>query len=314
MASTHTTHAPRSRRAFALAVVLVAVLLTVVALSRSAAHAISLRTSADVQLSRLQIEWGRRSIEDSVTNTVLIGAAHNQSAVFSSQGTTVTLAGRQFQVRAFDEQAKANINTLLRRGPASAVEASLRSVVSPTRNLVLQLPNVDRRPKNIPLQPCESYSDMLKNVDAAIIWPQGNDSPSEFVQLLTCWSDGRLYLKGATPKAVRLACGDVISKLDADRLLRLAQQRPKATTGELIDALSLPENKTKALRSCLTDKSECISVWTRVTADPNSTWSMGVSWRTPKPAQENAQPQADTHTRVSSESSSRPNHTVRFRW
>jgi hypothetical protein len=174
---------------------------------------------------------------------------------------TLRLGGQAFTLVFADEQAKANVNLLYAQGKLAGAEREVRHLLADLRgDLTVSLrplptPKV-REDEDELFMAFESFDQVFGRVS-----PQrlvGTPSP---VASLTCWGDGTLHLRRASPQAVRAVLAPHLPAAQIAQFLDLRAKNPTLPSGDLLDLLDLPDARREVVEERLTDQSSCRSLW-----------------------------------------------------
>jgi hypothetical protein len=283
--------APRTPRG-AFVLVMVLALLTVCALCLAGLARRSL--DAGEQAATAQIDLQRRWGVVSCTRTYLplakdlleaeaarLPTAAQVWPLPSSVVASFDLGDLHFSVLVADEDAKANLNAIVRDNPDGP-----RTVASLLEQLTAGIDGLAVEVQPLPTQTSlNQATGRSSQVTAAfrswgqIFEPAGAGAPGEFAARLrdttrdiTCWGSGGLNIQRASDEAIRLVCGnqiapDILAKL-------LARRHELGMTGlePLLDGLALRTTDRSTLERLLTDRSSHYSLWILIQS-PRRTWA-----------------------------------------
>jgi hypothetical protein len=263
----------------------------------SMAHALAART----EQAELQRRWG----EVSCRNAVLPNASDIIAVQERLRGRPIPvlpvgleLGGRRFTLIVSDEQAKANVNTLLERTDKPGTEGRIRDAVggSGLGNSILLRPEplpppegqATSRPAEYvgPPQWVTGFGQIFNNVPPERLISGSGAKPAE---QLTCWGNGAINVMRVSEAALRLAATPPMSGVEVGRLIaaRNAAFEPRtrarltmpgangaAQPGvDAVTALLTQAHADPKVRRTIgfTAKSTCFSLWV-VTQDARRTW------------------------------------------
>ena len=275
-----------NRRGYVLLVTLGLLVLAstlLVAVGRAA-----VRHSADARLAQQasQRRWAVDSARVAVlpyAEQALASAEENERRPAASVRADVRLGDLAVTLVVADEQAKANVNELLRRQPPDAVEDRLRRALAGTgaqahvrlrpapAYLTQSTPDVAAATV---LPPVSGFGQILDDVSPAVLRPPAGIGPAD---VLTVWGDGGLNLLRADRAAMRAVLVPTLSGLQIERIAAareavFAARRdkasgappspPKDAVGLLLERAGIadaPRNKLS-----LTARSTCHSLTVRL--------------------------------------------------
>lgn len=84
--------------------------------------------------------------------------------------------------------------------------------------------------------------------------------PRGAVDHLTCWGDGRLNIRRASPQTLSLLVGRLMDRRALERLIRAAKHSTGVELVDLLNAVQVPEERHEELQTLLAIQSRCHSV------------------------------------------------------
>jgi hypothetical protein len=226
----------------------------------------------------LQRRWGVLTCQ-----TVLLpkaeAALSSTSPAASEARRDLHLGGQAFSLVFGDEQAKANVNILYRDGGLASAESRVREIAA-LSNLRVELrplpggldaTGFGRRPVSTTAASDTADPPELPRVfealgqvfvgarPADLVEPRGTAPP--VTAAVTCWGDGSLNFRRASPEAIRAVCAACLTSAEISRLLGLRTKNPTADSSNLLDQLKLNEKTRAAIEDLLVDDSSCRSLW-----------------------------------------------------
>jgi type II secretory pathway component PulK len=183
---------------------------------------------------------------------------------------SIQLSGKSYTLVFGDEQAKANVNLLYAKSGLSGAEREVRAIVGssgapvpvelrPIPGIGLSFGTPDA-PDDQQLPAFETFQQMLGPVAPDILIATRGNNPSLASQL-TCWGDGALNFRRASPEATRAVLSADLAKGDISRLLDARAKDPQADLADLVDTLELSPAKLERVETLLSDQSACHSLW-----------------------------------------------------
>jgi hypothetical protein len=189
------------------------------------------------------------------------------------------LGGQELSLVFGDEQAKANVNVLYRDGSLAGAESRVREIAA-LSNLRVELRPLPDSPQASSQVRKPASSAAAGNVADPVELPRWFETfgqvfvgarPAELVEArgtappvgaaLTCWGDGSLNSRRASPEAIRAVCAASLTAAQISRLLDLRKKDPAADSSDLLDQLKLTEKARAAVDDLLVDDSSCRSLW-----------------------------------------------------
>jgi hypothetical protein len=261
----------------------------------SIAHALAART----EQADLQRRWGEVSCRNAVlpyADNILAIHERMRNRPVPVMRVALDLGGQRFTLILSDEQAKANVNSLLERTDKSRAESRIRDAVAGSG-----LGNsVTLRPEPLPPRQATSqptayagppqwitgFGQIFNNVLPDRLIAGAGVRPAE---QLTCWGNGGINVMRVSDAALRLAATPQMSGVEVGRLIdaRNAAFEPRArarliTPGvngatpagaDAVTALLAGAHVDPKARRAIgfSARSTCFSLWV-ITQDPRRTW------------------------------------------
>jgi hypothetical protein len=288
-------HARRHRPAYVLIAVLALLVLSatlLVAVSRAATRSALAARSAEEDLQR---RWGAVTCRKAVlpyAEQMLTALEQERRRPTAKFETSIRLGNMTFDLIVADEQAKANVNTILQAADVTSAESQIRGALagSGLANNVKLRPTLG--PVVIPLQPTTApatqpatqpqqpqrvtptigaFAQILSDIPPNRLIRPVAGRPA-VADLLTCWSSGEVNARRATAQALQLAAGRSISGTEIGRLidardaiwqrkgLATDQQSPTDQLKEQIGR-TVGESARNKGNLALTETSRCQSLW-----------------------------------------------------
>lgn len=241
-----------------------------VGLSRAAMQRVVVARQA---VEDLQHRWGVISCRRAVLPQAERVLAFHEARVSSPKKRvavtrvtrTVLLGTERLEVTVADEQAKPNVNLLLRTLGEKNAEQAIRKRLSGTGvNNAVSLRATAGNP-----WPIGSFGQVFRTITP--------EKLSEVVRgqavrgLLTCWGSGRINLMRADDKALNLILAPEVSTAQVRRMILQRDASPMFGLGDALQALQLTSEAQGKVTEKLTARSRCHSVW--ITGDTGRrTW------------------------------------------
>jgi hypothetical protein len=256
----------KHRRGFVLLMALVIITFATLLLAGISRRSLQLATQANQAERRLQRRWASLSCQrclldraDSIfkRSDQRLGLAGNEPRF--QVRFRLELGGEAYELVLADEDAKANLNTMLITGGAASVSHVVRRLGSGHRDSPPAIAVGSFSPTTQPtgMRPFRSWGQVFR-VD------RDSSSTAESIRRattnLTCWGSGRLNLKRASDAAVNAMCE---GWLDAKSIERLLGMRQDAAWGvaAIVNRLQPRERNRERLLQLLADDSTCYSLW-----------------------------------------------------
>lgn len=202
----------------------------------------------------LQVRWGSLSLSKLLLESPEIPLASTAGAkptrVFQ---TRIDMGGMAFDAILWDEQAKANVNTLAGRLKPGDFDAVIRRLASGSG---AAMQNVASAPADGFWSPCQ----LIGSSDpSSVLKPE--DYQHSVVTGLTCWGDGRVNFKRAEPAVLDAVLEGIFNGSQVDQLVQFARDNPDCTLQEALAAMHLESQASDDAGRMLVDRSSCHSLW-----------------------------------------------------
>jgi len=270
-----------------LVLVMIAAALLAGLARRSAAEAVEAREAVE-QLQRRWVTISARStllprVEPALRaaegRAAIGGAPPKDAEPVSMVRVTCTLAGRDYDLLLTDEQAKLNVNALVRQEGRADAEAALGRWLRETRptgarSVELRLrPRVDESTGGI-----GAFGQVF--VDASPATLIGKAIGRGPAARLTCWGNGKLNVRRADAEAIRLLCNRPLGRRFVEGLIAARERSPFESLNGLIARADVTDNRLPAkARALLTDQSQSHGLWivSRGRTGDRHAWLVGLS-------------------------------------
>ena len=220
------TRTSRVRRGTVLLLVLL-VLVILTPILASAAHRAVAADAEGRELARdLQARWAQISIADAMILADPLGQSE-EGKVQRQLEFSVRLGDHECQVLVSDEQAKANLNTLLAQLSTDRLQTKLRTITISGQSIRLR--PLSGRDVDAPFV---SYAQVFSASGPELLFPTGDENG--LASHITLWGDGRLNLANASPEAARLVLDDPLGIEATKSLLDSIAESPDASLEQLL--------------------------------------------------------------------------------
>ncbi len=189
----------------------------------------------------------------------------------TQQRFTIQLGQRDYQIVLTDEQAKLNVNTLLRTNTSAQTESIVRGLTGrPGSGGAVRL-----RPTR-GVKAVFGYGQVFEGV-----WPGqlvGRDAGDALAGNVTCWGDGKVNIARASGRVIRQA----IERKVGPRVVRLLLEHRRRHRADGLDGLlkridKLSDTDRRTLQRLLTDQSSCHGLWIIARGDQREWYTLAVS-------------------------------------
>jgi hypothetical protein len=256
----HTSRHDAHDGGFVLLMALLVVAVVTTLMAGAARQSLGRAMRAGAEAEKLQLRWGQISGEKAVLELAprMIDESQRPGRVpRTSAAVKVTLGGMRFELLAADENAKVQVNAMYDRLGKTRAARALAGAISDSDISVQLEPYGPHRTRaqieesGMPL--FGSFGEVVTGDVTAVM---------KASERITCWSNGKVNIRRATPEAIRAACTGL---LDGRAVQRIVAGRAEDANMELGAALHMVvrDDRDKArAEQALTDRSMCYSVWT----------------------------------------------------
>lgn len=224
---------------------------------------------ASRQMDKLQTKWAALSAKETLLNSAelfLLAQSTEQEQPLKAIGR-MTLGKTNFDFIIYDEQAKANVNSIssdsrIFHEKIIRLQNKLPIVLNP----VFEHNKTEKTNNKISQQRRYSgFEDLfgLKPLNQFVDTKQAEG----LADRLTFWGNGKINFKRASQTVIKTVLSDYLNDSQIESLLELRRQLPDCTAFELADNMDLPRNKRRKLLTKITDQSKCYSLWI-ISSDP----------------------------------------------
>lgn len=262
---------------FALLMTLMLVLLLAGVLVGLAWQSAAGALEAEDAVEELQRRWAVTSCQATLLDKAekVIGDAEEAAnrgrsswAPIAKASIACQLAGRDYELVFTDEQAKLNVNRLLRTTDLSQARAIVTRLAQMPGSVSVRL-----REQSAPSRPGLPATRTSIGAYGQVFDGASPDQlVSGLVDAVTCWGSGRINVHRATDAVLAQACAGTLGEADLNALLAARRRDPSCELDVLLGQLAAIDEKQKArLRADLTDQSECHGLWV-VARSPQRAW------------------------------------------
>ena len=252
--------------AFALVIVLLVIVISGTVLASCARYSCQKALQASCAQRELQLRWGTISCKEVVlpaAETVLQESTEEDSAVIVDQPSrylSFSFGDLTYHLLLSDEQAKMNVNTVLRYRGSQGVSESLATLQ-----------------QDMPIHLSHRVAETLTGEDAASIsysffddllvydHPTQLVSPVDPTQRIsgkiTFWTDGKVNFRRASPVVFQEAMKGLIEDSLLAALLQIRESLPDCTLSEGLSQMELKTSQRSQILRYVTDQSDCHSLW-----------------------------------------------------
>lgn len=243
----------RSRRGAVLLLVLLVIVVLSPLLAGAARRAINEDAISKELHRELQHRWAQVSISDAIISSDL----YRENAEVPGRFTFSVLLGEvECSAVVSDEQAKANLNTLLDRVSLNWIQTNLRGMTDSGSKLRIRpLAGRDLTTKLV------TYAQIFAENDPSQLFGQGEDSG--LCDHFTLWGDGRLNVTRAMPDAAKLYLNDLLDGVHISDLTLSGESGQGASIAQRLREAGVDIESIDDVISHTTQESNAIGVLVR---------------------------------------------------
>lgn len=213
---------------------------------------------------------GGSSTDDTGSDgTVSDDSAPDQSERLRRRAFTLRINDFDVDLILADEQAKVDVNLLLRADADPSSPARLRALAGadspPLRSIAPARMNRSSERK------FESWDQLFQTAAGE------TDRLVGAAEKLSCWSGGRLNFRTASQAALDAVCDDLLDADERSRLRAAIERSPDAPLVELMRSAQFSERAAERLQARLTERSTCYSLWIRRRSGSRTDFSLSVA-------------------------------------
>ena len=217
----------------------------------------------------LQRRWAMRSSRVALLNQaehILQVAEAGQLEPIAQVRVQLQLNDHAYSLLISDEQAKVNANAVYRLRGKQRLEKTIRELTRRTDSaLTVRLrPIVNFAHHNQKeLSPFQSFGQLF-----AAASPQQLPKATSGT---TCWGDGRLNVRRASPKSLEQVCVPLLGPVQIQQLVAILSESPAMSLSAALEQLQISRSTQHKLLKRLTDRSNCHSLWISID-DGDRSW------------------------------------------
>lgn len=253
--------------AFVLVIVLLVIVVTGTVLASCARYSCQKALQASRAQQELQMRWGTISCREVVlpaAETVLQESKEDEAPILVERPNrylSLSLGGVMHHLLLSDEQAKMNVNTILRNRGVQGVAESLATL---QQDMPLRL---SQRADNVDTGQKEAQKTSYSFFDDLFVY----DHPTQLVSpveptrrissKITFWTDGRINFRRVSPPLLQEAMKGLVDDSLLSQLLQIRESLPDCTLGEALSQMELKGTQRRQILRYITDQSNFYSLW-----------------------------------------------------
>ena len=289
----HSAGVRHSRPGYVLVLTLVVLALAASAMVGLSRAAMLQSLSARRAEERLQRRWGTLTCTATLLPNVEKILAREEADLGRPAGAkqaTIVLGRQTFDLVVADEQAKLDANALVYYRGRAAAEAAVRKVLREDKVARLRVRFLAGSTRPLAPSITGDTPDGDEDADRTDDDPEGelerpdyrpiqsfgqmfaDELPGELAGAgITCWGDGAVRLRRASPTALAEICAPVLDASKVRRLVEIRDRFPGIAVTRALDALQLDADARDEVESRLADESSCHSLWV-IARGPERSW------------------------------------------
>ncbi|MAX25861.1 MAG: hypothetical protein CMJ19_15280 [Phycisphaeraceae bacterium] len=259
----------------------------------------SIFDASDVQQAQQQLEhrWAAYSLEKSllpraekVIETLLEKDPLRDEHVFKGKVEfEIQLAETTYQLTLADENAKANVNQMIDATQTQTVSSQpIQRLLQDMQ--VRDIPAIQIQPyvweNATNSQAIQTLGQVFENVNPSQLVAFESIDPV-VLDVLTCWGDGKLNLHSASPHAIKAVCLKQMTRGEIDKLIRARDANPRITLDAALTSAGVDKKKLGKIKVLFTEKTTCVSLWTRWETDRRTRYRLAVATQQASPKSTN---------------------------
>lgn len=274
--SINALNGPHRRPAFALAAIIVCLVLVSVALVGMARLSLNMAAETSRIKRDFQLRWGARSCRSTLLQVApeLFDRLEKRAIEEERPGPAPSalrfrfLLGRsRVDLRLRDDSAALDLNTAYHYVGRSRLESSLRRVIGPKGSRLVRLqpeakstgkPDVRRLDEVRPIA-FQGWGEVFQ------IERMGNASARArlggLTAMMTCSADTGLNVRRAPDRVIEETCRLVVSSSEAKNIVESCREQPRPHVHRILEQLGIDRRDQVLLKELLTEQSTCYSIW-----------------------------------------------------
>lgn len=280
------SHGRATRRGYVLLLTLMILALAATVLAGVCRSSLARALEARAAAEELQRRWGVISCRTTLlpeAGRLLAEAEAVDGRSIAKVEARVELGGQTFDLTFADEQAKANVNALVRSRGRSGAEAAIRRLLRASgheqrpkllagasrrsvRQAQLDIDDREATPDDqndddddAVIRPIQSLGQIFPGVPPERLG--GAAGHAALTNSITCWGDGGLHLRRASEPALREISAGLLSGADLSRVSEARADDPDADPLDILEELGLSDERLAKLEDRLAADSLCHSLW-----------------------------------------------------
>lgn len=280
----------RRQHGFVLLMTLILLALAAVALAQVARSSFQQAIFAQQRQQTLQRRWAFRSCENILLPKFEYAMTHpgdNAHKRKSAQARfvispnvatvrkTIILGNEHVELIFSDEQAKLNVNALLKHTDRATTDVQVRQLLERYGdNNMLAIHPIDTFDEHLhrsdyPWPPLASFAQVFADASPAQLVGSANHPGPAMV--LTLWGSGKVNYHRASQSVLTAALAPQLDSDQVRRLMLIRQRHPKLTVVDALSRLHLLNRQRHQADKRLTDGSWCFSLWV-IVGDKQRRW------------------------------------------
>ena len=259
------------RSGYILLIVLTMILMAGLLATSAAHHGLMATTQSALAEKELQRRWGVVSGRQSVLTRAEILLKRRELQRRDDERmpprleTSIFLADVRFHLFLADEQAKLNLNAVFSERGERHVDRVIHELADFSGSVVTS--ELNPHPHAVSGRPHPPAFDSWGQVfcyDRSRNPRSAKELPlviMKATEMLTCWGDGKLNVSRAELAVLHATCRSIVNPEAARRFVETWVRNPHWNLDRLLGGTDLTRDEQRILRRCLTDRSQCHSLW-----------------------------------------------------
>ena len=181
----------------------------------------------------------------------------------------VELGQTKYQMIVYDEQAKADVNQLLKnKSSTSDTAQAIRKLMEDSQ--IQNVPTIELKPytweKSPEIAKVYTLGQVFNDVNPSKLLSTDPEQPAVLDEL-TCWTDGKINFHTASPEALKAVCTPLVTRGQIDKLIAARKNNPEISLDAALTAAGIAKNNLEKIKPLFTDQSIFYSVWVTAQTD-----------------------------------------------
>ena len=229
--------------------------------------------------SQLQTRWAAYSLSrailpnaDQFFETVLEQQDEKPKEPLTKVSFELSINQALCFITLMDEQAKANINHLLKtKGNPTQTALAIRSLGDQFK--IQDMPVLQIKPytwMELPtLAPLHTWDQVLEKVEPDKLYAI-EENTKAIGDIITCWGDGKLNFHNAPIQVIQTVCHPLINRVQIAKLIAARKADPQITLSNALTTADVTKDQLEKITPLFTEKSSCYALSISITESRQS--------------------------------------------